>query len=268
MSKDDEVISTPQSFRATITSLWQRGVKIRFADIDPNSLNIDPETIEDKITEKTKAIYLVHLGGMPCEMDRVMEIARKHNLYVVEDCAHAPGAEYKGRKIGSHGDLACYSFHGLKNMSLGGEGGMLIVNRDELYEPLVGLRTIASYCARKKRDKVGIGPYMPDPNIGDDAKGAWTDELTEIYEFGGNYRINEVQAAIGREQLRKLGSFNDKRRENAHYLNEHMLRIDGITLQEVSSYMEHVAHLYTIFYDAQIVGALRSEFTKIRARDK
>jgi len=268
LNKEDEVISTPQSFRATIMPLWARGVTIRFADIDPNSLNIDPGTIEDKITDKTKAIYLVHYGGQPAEMEPIMEIARRHNLYVVEDAAHAPGAVYKGKKIGCHADLICYSFHSLKNMSLGGQGGMLVVNRDELYAPLVDLRTIRSYSKREKKNKVGIGPYKPDPNLNDDAKGAWDERLTEIYSFGNNYRIDEVQAAIGRVQLSKLDSFNDKRREIAHYLDEHLSQIEGITVQKVPEYIRHVYHLYTFFYDETIVGAPRTEFIKILAKDK
>jgi len=265
----DEVVCTPQSFRSSILPLWARGVTIRFADVDPNSLNIDPNTIEDKITDKTKAIYLVHYGGQPAEMDPIMEIARKHGLYVVEDCAHAPGAEYKGKKIGAHGDLASYSFHSLKNISLGGEGGMLVINRDELVEPALKLRSMASYAVHEEKEEKGIGIYpVPDPPIHDDSKGAWTHRLKEVYEFGNNYRISEIQAAIGLVQLKKLDGFNDKRRRIAHYLDEHLSKIEGITVQQVPSYIRHVYHLYTIFYDADVVGAPRNEFIKVLDQEK
>ena len=269
IKEGDEVVCTPLSFRATVLPLRARDVKIRFGDIDPNSLNLDPDSIEDKITEKTKAIYLVHYGGQPADMDRIMAIARKHDLYVVEDCAHAPGAEYKGKKIGCHGDLACYSFHSLKNMSLGGEGGMLVINRDELLDAALKLRSMSSYGELEEKPQPGFGPYLQaDPNMGDDNKGCWTHQFGEIYEFGNNYRISEIQAAIGLVQLTKLNGFNEKRREIAHYLDEHLSKIDGITVQKVPDHVKHIYHLYTIFYEPEIVGAPRREFTRILNADK
>ena len=269
IAEGDEVVCTPLSFRATVLPLRARGVKIRFADIDPNSLNIDPDTIESKITDKTKAIYLVHYGGQPADMERIMAIARKHGISVVEDCAHAPGAEYQGAKIGCHGDLACYSFHSLKNMSLGGEGGMLVINRAELVDPALKLRSISSYGELLPKPHPGFGSCaQPDPNMPDDNKGCWTHHFQEIYEFGNNYRISEVQAAIGLVQLSKLDGFNEKRREIAHYLDEHLSKIDGITVQNVPDGVKHVYHLYTIFYDPEIVGAPRSQFTRILNTEK
>ena len=131
LGPEDEVIVTPQTFWATVRGLQSAGVSLRFGDIDSNTLNLDPKTIEAKITPRTKAIYLVHLGGLMADMDPIMEIAHRHHLFVVEDCAHAPGAEYKGRKAGSIGDIGCFSFHSLKNMSTLGEGGMITFNRDD-----------------------------------------------------------------------------------------------------------------------------------------
>ncbi|MBE0695516.1 MAG: DegT/DnrJ/EryC1/StrS family aminotransferase, partial [Anaerolineaceae bacterium] len=150
LKEGDEVITTPQTFWVTTWPMLVRKCKIRFADIDPNSLNIDPATIEPLVTAKTKAIYVVHHGGQAVDMDPVMEIARRYNLAVVEDCAHAPNALYKGRAVGAIGDIGCFSFHSLKNMTTG-EGGMLVTNRADLYEYAEPLGTIHMY--GKMRDR-------------------------------------------------------------------------------------------------------------------
>ena len=119
LKEGDGVITTPQTFWVTTWPMLVRKCVIRFADIDPNSLNMDPATVEPLVTEKTKAIYVVHHGGQAVDMDPILEIARKYNLKVVEDCAHAPGAKYKGRFVGTLGDIGCFSFHSLKNMTTG-----------------------------------------------------------------------------------------------------------------------------------------------------
>ena len=126
----DEVIVTPITFIATSLVILKEGAKPVYADIDPKTFNIDPKQIESKITPKTKAIYVVHYGGQMCDMDPIMAIAKKHNLFVLEDCAHAHGAKYKGRQAGSIGDIGCFSFHSLKNMMTLGEGGMITTNND------------------------------------------------------------------------------------------------------------------------------------------
>jgi perosamine synthetase len=158
LQEGDEVITTPQTFWVTTWPMLAHKCCIRFADIDPNSLNIDPATIGPLITEKTKAIYVVHYGGQAVDMDPVMEIARRHNLRVVEDCAHAPGATYKGRCVGTFGDVGCFSFHSLKNMTTG-EGGMLVTNDDRLFDYAVPLGTIHMYGEMRERDDKRIGPY-------------------------------------------------------------------------------------------------------------
>ena len=269
LGRGDEVICTPQSFRATVLPLWARGVTIRFGDICPNSLNLDPDTIEGKISDRTKAIYLVHYGGQPADMDRILPIARKHGLAVVEDCAHAAGAEHYGKKVGTMADLAVFSFHSLKNMSLGGEGGMVVINREDLVPPALQLRSMCSYGQREKKAETTIGPYpMPDNLYSDHSKDAWTDNWKEIYEFGTNLRISEIQAAIGSAQLRKLDGFCDRRRELGQYLNEHLSRIEGITVQTESPDKKHVYHLYVMFYDSEVVGAPRQDFLKILDAEK
>lgn len=127
----DEVIVTPNTFVATSLAILKEGGVPVFADIDPRTFNIDPAEVAKKITNKTKAIYVVHYAGLMVDMDPIMEIARKHGLKVLEDCAHATGASYKGRMAGSIGDFGAFSFHSLKNITTCGEGGMITTNHDE-----------------------------------------------------------------------------------------------------------------------------------------
>ena len=136
----DEVIVTPNTFIATSLVILKEGATPVYADIDPRTFNIDPKEVEKKVTNRTKAIYVVHYGGQMVDMDPIMEIARKYKLVVLEDCAHTPGAEYKGRKAGSIGDFGCFSFHSLKNMTTLGEGGMITCNNDLYAEGVEKLR--------------------------------------------------------------------------------------------------------------------------------
>ncbi|MGB9608586.1 MAG: DegT/DnrJ/EryC1/StrS family aminotransferase, partial [bacterium] len=128
IGEGDEVITTPFTFIATTEAIRRRGAKVVFADIDEETYNIDPEEISQRITPRTKAILVVHLYGHPAEMDRIMEIARRFNLKVVEDCAQAFGAEYKGKKVGSIGDVGCFSFFPTKNLGCYGDGGLVTTN--------------------------------------------------------------------------------------------------------------------------------------------
>ncbi len=250
LTAEDQVIVTPQTFWATIRGLQAVGCKLVFADIDPNTLNIDPATIEDKITPRTKAIYLVHLGGLMADMDPIMEIARRHNLFVVEDCAHAPGAEYKGRKAGSVGDIGCFSFHSLKNMSTLGEGGMITFNRDDWAAMLRPLSSIGAVYERKPRAEKRFGPYVK-PAHGhnyEHAEGAFDFDCVGPLLVGNNYRMSEVAAAVGSEQLRKLDSLNQIRLKIGQRLNAGLSQIEGIRIQETSEGCNHVYHLYVFFY--------------------
>ena len=139
----DEVITTPITFIATSLVVLKEGAKPVFADIDPKTYNIDPKQIESKITPRTKAIYVVHYGGQMCDMDPIMAIAKKHNLFVMEDCAHAHGATYKGRQAGTIGDIGCFSFHSLKNMTTLGEGGMITTNNDKFADSIQRMRVMS-----------------------------------------------------------------------------------------------------------------------------
>jgi perosamine synthetase len=250
LTAEDEVIVTPQTFWATIRGLQAVGCKLVFADIDPNTINIDPATIEDKITPRTKAIYLVHLGGLMADMDPIMEIARRHNLYVVEDCAHAPGAEYKGRKAGSIGDIGCFSFHSLKNMSTLGEGGMITFKNDDWAEILRPLSSIGVVYPRKRRSAERFGPYTK-PAHGYDyehAAGTYSFDCVGPAIPGNNYRMSEVAAAVGSQQLLKLDDLNQTRLKIGRRLNEGLSNIEGVRIQSTPEGCKHVYHLYVFFY--------------------
>lgn len=213
LKKDDEVITSPFSFIASTNSILYVGGKPVFVDIN-NEFNIDASKIEEKITKKTKAILPIHLFGNPCEMDKIMSLARKYKLKVVEDAAQAHGAEFGGRKIGSFGDLTCFSFYGTKNMTTG-EGGMITTNDSSLYNKIKMLRSHGS----SKR---------------------------YYHKFlGFNFRITDIQAAIGVVQLNKLNASNEKRIENAKYLNKKLKNIKGIITPEIKNNKKQVFHQYT-----------------------
>jgi perosamine synthetase len=263
LKEGDEVITTPQTFWVTTWPMLVRKCKIRFADIDPISLNIDPTKIEALITPKTKAIYVVHFGGQAVDMDPVMDIARRHSLAVVEDCAHAPMALYKGKPVGSIGDIGCFSFHSLKNMTTG-EGGMLVTNRADLYEFAEPLGTIHMYGHMQERTDKRIGPYSEPAYYRDwHAKQSFNkDYINNEFEVGSNYRMSDLQAALGLAQLKKLDKLNDRRREIARRLDEGISKIPGMSVQTEKPYAHHIYHLYTCFYDPQVVGASKDDFIR------
>ncbi len=244
----DEVIVTPNTFVATSLVILKEGGIPVYADIDPKTFNIDPTEIEKKVTSKTKAIYVVHYGGQMCDMDPIMEIARKHNLYVLEDCAHTPGAEYKGRKAGSIGDIGCFSFHSLKNMTTCGEGGMITTNRDEFVEPIEKLRCMNLDHWKDQKDY-----WIPSHFDVVDVNGHW----------GNNYRMNEVQAAVGRAQLRKLDMMNAKRQELGRRINEGIQGIKGISAVYEAPDCNHVYHLYTLCVEEEELGASRDDYMRV-----
>jgi perosamine synthetase len=263
LKEGDEVICTPQTFWVTTWPMLVRKCRIRFADINPDSLNIDPGTIEPLVNEKTRAIYVVHYGGQAVDMDPVMEIARRHNLRVVEDCAHAPAAKYKGRCVGTIGDIGCFSFHSLKNMTTG-EGGMLVTNQTDLFEFAEPLGTIHMFGKMKEREDKRIGPY-PEPAYYRDwhVKQSFNrDYLDENFEVGNNYRMSELQAALGVVQLGKLDRLNERRRQIAARLNAGLSGIPGITPQSEQPYAYHIYHLYTFFYDPKVIGAGKDDFIR------
>jgi dTDP-4-amino-4,6-dideoxygalactose transaminase len=212
----DEVITVAFTFVATTEAIGVVGAKPVFVDIDPDTFNMDVKEIEKKITPKTKAILPVHLYGQPADMDKIMEIAKKYDLYVIEDCAQAIGAEYKGKKVGSFGDIGCFSFFPTKNLGAFGDAGMITTNSDHLAKRLTALRNHG-----------GAVRYYHD-------------------EIGLNSRLDEIQAAILRVKAKHINTWNKKRRENAYKYNELLKNIEGVVTPKELDSTTCVYHQYTI----------------------
>lgn len=211
----DEVITTPFTFIATGNAIVYTGATPVFADIDLETYNIDPDTIEDLITDKTKAILPVQLYGQSADMDKIREIAKKHDLLVIEDAAQAHGAMYNDEKVGNMGDMACFSFYPTKNMTTS-EGGMITTNNKELAEKARVFRAHGSNI-KYKHDEIGY-----------------------------NFRSSDIAAAIGLAQLDKIDEFNEKRINNANYLNEGLKDVEGVITPASPENRKHVYHQYTI----------------------
>jgi dTDP-4-amino-4,6-dideoxygalactose transaminase len=209
----DEVIAPAITFLSTITYPLQIGAKVVLADIDPVTLNIDPEDIDRKITRKTRAIIPVHIGGYPCDMDAIMELAKIHDLMVVEDAAHAFGGFYKGRAIGTIGDFGSYSFHEVKNINSLGEGGVVVTNSDygvDFAKSRFGGFDISNPIDKWLYDVVALK-----------GKG-------DHYTVAGNHSSTEIQAVVLLNQLKRLPGIIEKRREHAAYLNERFREVPAI----------------------------------------
>ena len=226
----DEVITTPLTFAASANCVLYCGGKPVFADIDSRTYNIDPAEIERKITKRTKAIIPVHFTGQPCDIDAIHDIAERNGLYVIEDAAHATGAEYKGKKIGSLSDMTIFSFHPVKHMTTG-EGGMVTTNNEELYKKIKAFR---AYCITKDRDL-----------LVDKEDGPWHYEMQGL---GYNYRISDVMCALGCSQLNKIDKFVMRRREIAARYNDEMKNFEHIVLPFQAEGRISSWHLYTILF--------------------
>jgi dTDP-4-amino-4,6-dideoxygalactose transaminase len=189
---DDEVIVPSLTFVASVNAIKYVNAKPVFCDIQSyEDINISPEAIEQAITPKTKAIIVVHFGGFPCDMEKIMGIAQKHNLKIIEDACHGPLSEYQGKKLGTFGDISCFSFFSNKNLSTG-EGGMLVTNNEEYYNKAKLLRSHGMTSLSFERSKGHTTVY-------------------DVLEFGYNYRLDDIRASIGIVQLKKLKSDLDKR---------------------------------------------------------
>lgn len=264
IKEGDEVIVTPITFIATSLVILKEGGKPVFADIDPKTFNIDPKQIESKITPRTKAIYVVHYGGQMCDMDPIMEIARKHKLFVLEDCAHAHGATYKGRQAGSIGDIGCFSFHSLKNMVTLGEGGMLTTNNDAFADKIQRMRVMSiTHWAPGQTHWEFAGIKLDKESVKDYWIPSHFDVIDDDGKWGNNYRMNEAQAAVGRAQLLKLDMMIEKRRFNGHYINDGLKGIKGVTPTFEASYGTHAFHLYTLCVEPEILGVTRDQFLRV-----
>ncbi len=269
IKEGDEVIVTPNTFIATsLVILKEKGIPV-YADIDPRTYNIDPKSVEEKVTDKTKAIYVVHYGGQMVDMDPIMEIAKEHNLFVLEDCAHAHGAEYKGRKAGSIGDVGVFSFHSLKNLTTCGEGGMITTNNDEFAEGIEGLRcmNLTEWDAKQTEWTFGEHTLKKESEID-----YWIPSHFDVKSWNGhwgnNYRMNEIQAAVGIVQLDKLDMLTNKRREIGRKITAGLQGIKGITPVYEEDWAKHVYHLYTLAVEEEELGASRDEFLRVLYREE
>ena len=218
IGRGDEVITSPFTFIATGEIITNTGAKPVFVDIEPGSFNIDPFKIEKAITQKTKAIIPVHLFGQMADMDIIMRIARRYNLKVIEDAAQAIGAEYKGKKAGTWGDLGCFSFFPSKNLGAYGDGGMVITNNKKLAEKIHLLR-----------------------NHGSDPKNKYRNLI-----LGINSRLDAIQAAILRIKLRHLKEWNKQRQRIAKYYNQKLKKVRDIDIPKILPNRTHIFHQYTI----------------------
>ncbi len=225
----DEVITTSRTFIASASCAVMRGATPVLADVDPVSQNITVKTIKAVLTPKTKAIIAVHLAGWPCDMDPIMELARERGLKVIEDCAQAHGAKYKGRPVGSLGDIAAFSFCQDKIMTTGGEGGMMVTNDKNLWSKAWSFKDHG-----KSWNAVYERQHPPGFR--------WLHE-----SFGTNWRLTEMQSAIGRIQLRKLPLWLEERRKNASILSRCFSRIPSLRVTEPPPGIEHSYYKYYVF---------------------
>ena len=223
----DEVITTPLTFAASANCVLYCGGTPVFADVDPRTYNIDPEDIRRKITDRTKAIIAVHLAGQPCDMDEIHKIAEEHHLIVIEDGAHALGSVYKGRKVGSMSDMTTFSFHPVKPITTG-EGGMIVTDNEEFYQKMIRFRSH------------GI---TRDEKLMTRNDGPW---FYQQLDLGFNYRITDIQCALGCSQMKKLDRFLTRRKEIVERYNEAFSNCKNIITPYQLPETESGWHLYII----------------------
>ncbi len=227
----DEILVPSFSHISTASMVSFSGGVPVFCDLNPRTFTLNLESVEEKVTENTKAIAPIHLFGNACDIDRIREFAQDENLKIIWDAAQAHGTKYKGQDVGSFGDLVCYSFYPTKNMTTG-EGGMITTNESDLDEKIRLLRE------HGQTDKY----YHPS--------------------LGLNYRMTDVEAAIGLKQLEKLDEFVEKRRKNAEYLTEKLTEIEGILPPKVKPEVQHSYHQYTVLLDLEVIDCTRDEFVE------
>lgn len=227
----DDVIVTPRTFLASVSSVVTAGANPVFSDVDLNSQNITAETIKAVLTPATKAVIVVHLAGMPAEMDSIMALSEQHGFYVIEDCAQAHGAQYKGRSVGSIGHIGAWSFCQDKIMTTGGEGGMVTTNSEMLWKKMWAYKDHG-----KSWDAVYNTVHPPGFR--------WLHE-----SFGTNWRMTEMQAVIGRIQLKRMPEWHLQRLRNVTRIWESARHIPGLRVPEVPDNCEHAAYKCYLFIE-------------------
>lgn len=240
IKEGDEVITTPLTFAATAHAILHCGGKPVFVDIDRKTFNIDPGKIESAITKKTKAIIPVHYGGQPAELDKIRRIAKKYNLYVIEDAAHAVGSEYKNRKIGTISDMTCFSFHPVKNMTTG-DGGAITTNNSKIAEKLMMLRVNGMDKESWKRNT---------------SSGNWDYDISVL---GFKYHMNDIAASLGIHQLRKIDKFWKVRKKISQEYDKLFKKVPGVILPEKMPNIKHAHNLYPVLIDIDSINISRNE---------
>ncbi|PCK33600.1 DegT/DnrJ/EryC1/StrS family aminotransferase [Pseudoalteromonas piscicida] len=236
VSEGDEIITTPRTFLASASSIVTAGAKPVFADVDLNSQAITAESIKAVLTPKTKAVIVVHLAGMPAEMDDIMALSAEHGFYVIEDCAQAHGAKYKGKSVGSIGHIGAWSFCQDKIMTTGGEGGMVTTNSKELWSKMWSYKDHG-----KSYDAIYNREHPPGFR--------WLHE-----SFGTNWRMTEMQAAIGRIQLTRMQNWTLKRQQNGQAIDEVAKQFDVVRTVKIPDYIEHAEYKHYIFVQPQYLA--------------
>lgn len=241
----DEVITSPFTFFSTAEAIAAVGAVPVFVDVRLDTFNIDPDRIEAKISPKTKAIMPVHIFGQPAEMDEINSIAKKYNLKVIEDACQAVGAEYKGEKAGTLGDIACFSFFPTKNLGCAGDGGAIVTDNDDLATICRALRTHGS-------GENGQKAYNLLNNISEDVVEDKSEDNTVYnplkyynYFIGHNSRLDELQAALLRVKLLQLDRWNELRREHACFYNNE-LKETNLVIPYENNHVKHVYHMYML----------------------
>jgi len=229
----DEVVVTPRTFLASVSSIVTAGATPVFADVGRRCQNITPATVREVITPRTKAIVCVHLAGWPCEMDGFMALAEEHGLYVIEDCAQAHGSRYKGRSVGSIGHVGCWSFCQDKIMTTGGEGGMVTTNDRELWKRMWAYKDHG-----KSWDAVYEREHPPGFR--------WLHE-----SFGTNWRMTEMQGVIGRIQLQRMPEWHQQRLANAERIWSTARELPGLRVPDVVEHVEHGAYKCYVFVEPE-----------------
>ncbi|HUH39642.1 MAG TPA: DegT/DnrJ/EryC1/StrS aminotransferase family protein [Castellaniella sp.] len=232
----DEVIVTPRTFLASVSCVVNAGARPVFADVDPDSQNITAESIRAVLTPRTRAVICVHLAGWPCDMDPIMDLATQHDLFVIEDCAQAHGARYKGRPVGSIGHIGAWSFCQDKIMTTGGEGGMVTTNDTALWKRMWAYKDHG-----KSWDAVYEREHPPGYR--------WLHE-----SFGTNWRMIEVQAVIGRIQLRRMADWHATRLRHARRIWDAARALPGLRVPEVPDGIEHAAYKCYVFLQPEALS--------------